>query len=198
MCAGRECASWDAGFCECAPRVFACATWRGRGQPGLRGGAWGGKVQAAGRLRVGVRARDGARARGARLTRALPPPPPDSSPAGRDAAPGPGAAPRRLLALPAAALRAPPALGLRAGERGAGLGGGRCGFGDLLGQTRWGRGVTSCSHPSGGSWEGACREEMLGPPHTPAWQSSETPQGGCSCGLRPAGQTGRALGTGRP
>lgn len=40
---------------------------------------------------------------------------------GRDAPPGPGAAPWLLLALTAAALRAPPALGLRAGERWRGL-----------------------------------------------------------------------------
>ncbi|XP_032693296.1 translation initiation factor IF-2-like [Lontra canadensis] len=40
--------------------------------------------------------------------------------AGRDAPPGLGAAPGLLLALTAAALRAPPALGLRAGDsRGA-------------------------------------------------------------------------------
>lgn len=36
---------------------------------------------------------------------------------GRDAPPGPGAAPWLLLALAAAALRAPPALGLHAGEQ---------------------------------------------------------------------------------
>lgn len=36
---------------------------------------------------------------------------------GRDASPGLGAAPWLLLAFTAAALRAPPALGLRAGER---------------------------------------------------------------------------------
>ncbi|XP_049561576.1 proline-rich membrane anchor 1 isoform X2 [Orcinus orca] len=45
---------------------------------------------------------------------------PGAGAAGRDAPPGPGAAPWLLLALTAAALRAPPALGLRA-EKAHGL-----------------------------------------------------------------------------
>jgi hypothetical protein len=67
--------------------------------------------------------------------------------AGRDVPPGPGAAPWLLLALAVAALRAPPALGLRAGEQ-------RCRL--QAGRPLGGGGVTSdpgsYSHSTDWSW----------------------------------------------
>lgn len=111
---------WDAGLCECARRVSECASWsEGAGlvYEGAPGCPPNRDCYVCGCARETVPAR----------------PPPDqgfapltvrpkcAGAAGRDAPPGLGAAPWLLLAFSAAALRAPPALGLRAGERRQGV-----------------------------------------------------------------------------